>query len=121
MIKREDDFEARRAHLAELSDQQLKERFWELTKRLTDPLVELARENTSPAIERSVLLRMGFSSVESKAIVEGCVRQGLLGHGAGNVVYRYAKANSLPVREAGLALMEPEALERAAALFGGQA
>ena len=38
----------------------------QLTGQLVDPLLELAKENTSPAIERSVLLRMGFSSLEAK-------------------------------------------------------
>ena len=119
MIKREDDFQARRAHLASLSDEELKARFWELTEQLVDPLLALANENTTPAIERSVLLRMGFSSLEAKAIVDGCMEKSLLGHGAGNVVYRYAKHANLPVREAGLALMNLATLDKAAALFGG--
>ena len=60
MIKREDDFQTRREHLKNLSDEELKSRFWALTGQLVDPLLELAHENTSPAIERSVLLRLGF-------------------------------------------------------------
>ena len=119
MIKREDDFSQRRVHLANLSDEELKSRFWALTEQLVDPLLTLAQENTSPAIERSVLLRMGFSSLEAKAIVDGCMERGLLGHGAGNVVYRYAKQNNLPIRDAGLALMNPAKLDEAAKLFGG--
>lgn len=119
MIKRDDDFQVRREHLASLNDEELKARFWALTEQLVDPLLTLAEENTTPAIERSVLLRMGFSSLEAKTIVNGCMEKNLLGHGAGNVVYRYAKENNLPVREAGLALMNPAALDRAAALFGG--
>ena len=62
---------------------------------------------------------MGFSSLEAKAIVDGCMEKSLLGHGAGNVVYRYAKHANLPVREAGLALMNLATLDKAAALFGG--
>ena len=119
MIKREDDFSQRREHLANLSDDELKSRFWALTEQLVDPLLTLAQENTSPAIERSVLLRMGFSSLEAKMIVDGCMEQNLLGHGAGNVVYRYAKQNNLPIRDAGLALMTPVKLDEAAKLFGG--
>ncbi len=119
MIKREDDFLQRRSHLAQLSDDELKARFWLLTEQLVDPLITLAKENTSPAIERSVLLRMGFSSLEAKAIVDGCTEKSLLGHGAGNVVYRYAKHANLQIREAGLALMNPAKLEDAAKLFGG--
>lgn len=119
MVKREDDFQTRREHLASLSDEELKARFLALTEQLVDPLLTLASENTSPAIERSVLLRMGFSSLEAKAIVDGCMERNLLGHGAGNVVYRYALHVSLPIREAGLALMNPAALDEAAVLFGG--
>mgnify|MGYP000949845987 CR=1 FL=1 len=119
MIKREDDFDKRRQHLAQLSDEELKARFWALTERLVDPMIALARENTTPAIERSVLLRMGFSSLEANALVDGCMERGLLGHGAGNVVFRYAKHAGLPIRDAGLALLRPAALDEAAALFGG--
>ncbi len=119
MVRREDDFQQRRAHIASLSDEELKARFWALTGQLVDPLLALAKENTTPAIERSVLLRMGFSSLEAKAIVDGCMEKSLLGHGAGNVVYRYAKHADLPVREAGLALINPAKMDEAAKLFGG--
>ena len=119
MIKREDDFQTRHEHLKNLSDEELKARFWALTGQLVDPLLELAHENTSPAIERSVLLRMGFSSLEAKAIVEACMERGLLGHGAGNVAYRYAKHRGIDVLEAGRALTDPKAMDEAAALFGG--
>lgn len=120
MIKREDDFQTRHEHLKNLSDEELKARFWALTGQLVDPLLELANENTSPAIERSVLLRMGFSSLEAKAIVDGCVEKSLLGHGAGNVVYRYSQHKGLGIRESGLALLAPANLEEAARLFGGK-
>ena len=120
MIKREDDFQNRREHLKNLSDEELKARFWALTEQLVDPLLVLANENTSPAIERSVLLRMGFSSLEAKAIVDACTEKSLLGHGAGNVVYRYAKHKGQEIREAGLALLTPANMEEAASLFGGK-
>ena len=68
-MERADDFAARRAHLKDLTEEQLEARFWELAGRLMDPLVETARTHTSPSIERSVLLRMGFSSVEAAAVV----------------------------------------------------
>ena len=64
--ERGDDFEVRRKALAGLSDEELHRRFWELVDRLVAPLVEEARAHTTPAIERSVLLRMGFSSIEAK-------------------------------------------------------
>ncbi|MCB1254350.1 MAG: ornithine aminomutase, partial [Austwickia sp.] len=50
-------FEQRRRDDAGLSDEALKDRFWELCDQLVEPIVELARTHTSPSIERSVLLR----------------------------------------------------------------
>ena len=117
--KRADDFNERRAHLANLSDQELYERFWSLASDIVDPLLELGRKNTSPAIERSVLLRMGFSSIEAKAIVDGVIDRGLMGKGAGHVVYKLAKAKNISVREAGVALADGNMWQEAADLFKG--
>ena len=66
-IERPDDFEQRREHLERLSDEELHAYFWQLVDQIVAPLIEEARTNTSPSIERSVLLRMGFSSVEAIA------------------------------------------------------
>ena len=116
-MKREDTYAERREHLRNLSEAQLEERFWDLVGQLVDPLLQLGRENTTPAIERSVLLRMGFSSLEARDIVNGCLERGLLGHGAGNVVYRLAKAENLEIRPAGLSLIAGENWDKAVALF----
>ncbi len=89
-MERPDTYEERRKHLAALSDDQLKDYFWELIGRMMEPIVEEARTHTSPSIERSVLLRMGFSSVEAKALVTMITERGLLGHGAGNIVMKVA-------------------------------
>lgn len=105
-MKRNDDFADRRKHLANLSDDELFQRFWDLAGKIVDPLLELGEKNTSPSIERSVLLRMGFSSIEAKAIVEGTMDKGLMGKGAGHVVYRLAKEKNISVRDAGVALSE---------------
>lgn len=117
--RRADDFNERRAHLANLSDQELYERFWSLASDIVDPLLELGRKNTSPAIERSVLLRMGFSSIEAKAIVDGVIDRGLMGKGAGHVVYKLAKSKNISVREAGVALADGKMWQEAADLFKG--
>ena len=116
-MKRQDDFEIRRKHLANLTDQQLKDRFWELTGQVVDPLLKLGYEHTSPAIERSVLLRMGFSSLEVKDIVQGALERGLLGHGVGNIVYKLAKSKGMEIRDAGLALAEGKHWDEAGAMF----
>ena len=107
-MKREDDFATRRVHLAKLSDEELKELFWNLTEKVIDPLLTLGYENTTPAIERSVLLRMGFSSLEVAQIVTESEERGLLGYGAGHAVYKLAKIKAMPIREAGLALAAGE-------------
>jgi len=116
-MKRVDDYQERRAHLADLTDQQLKDRFWELTGQVVDPLLQLGHEYTSPAIERSVLLRMGFSSLEVKEIVAGALERGLLGHGAGNIVYKLSKAKNAPIRDIGLALADGKYWDEAQSLF----
>ena len=118
-MKREDDFEVRRAHLKDLTDEELYDRFWALCEQLVDPLLDMGRAYTSPAIERSVLLRMGFSSIEAKAIVEGCVERSLMCYGAGNVVYRLAKAKNMEIRPAGLELVEGRLWDDAENLFKG--
>ncbi|HWR42735.1 ornithine aminomutase subunit alpha [Sporomusa sp.] len=105
-MQRQDDFSRRRAGLAALSDAQLKERFWQLTEQVVQPLVELARTHTSPSVERSVLLRMGFSSIEAKEIVDKCVEKELLGKGAGHAVWRVAQLENISYREAGLRLAQ---------------
>lgn len=100
-MKRVDDFEKRRAHLKNLSDEELNERFWELTEKAVKPMVELASSHTSASIERSVLLRMGFSSIEAGDIVKEGTAWNLLGKGMGNVVLTYADIESIGYLEAG--------------------
>ncbi len=118
-MKRNDDFQERRKHLADLSDEQLEARFWELANKLVDPLLEMGYEYTSPAVERSVLLRMGFSSLEAKAIVDGCIEHNLIDHGTGNVIYRLAKNSNMEIRDAGLELIEGRLWDEAESLFNG--
>ncbi|KHS57725.1 ornithine aminomutase [Terrisporobacter othiniensis] len=117
MEKRQDDFEVRRKHLQELSDQQLKDRFWQLASQIVEPMVELGRKNTTPSIERSILLRMGFSSLEVKPILEGVMERGLIGKGAGHVVYKLAMKKGITVREAGLMLIDGEGWDEVVDLF----
>ena len=103
--ERQDDFEDRRGNLRNLSDEELHARFWDLVNRVVEPLIEEARRHTTPSIERSVLLRMGLSSIEAKRLVDGLTRRGLLGHGAGRLVLELAEAKSITVREAAEALL----------------
>jgi D-ornithine 4,5-aminomutase subunit alpha len=91
-LAREDTFKEARAHLHDLTDEQLEARFWELANGIVEPLVELARTHTSPSIERSVLMRMGVDSLTCAAVVSECDARGLLGHGAGSIVLHCATA-----------------------------
>ncbi|HZK01114.1 MAG TPA: ornithine aminomutase subunit alpha [Tissierellaceae bacterium] len=118
-MKREDDFEERRKHLIGLSEVELEQRFWELAEKVVDPLIELAEKNTSPSNERSVLLRMGFSGLEAQSIVEGAIDRGLLGKGAGHIVYRLAKDKNMEIREAGLGLVKGNMWEDVKSIFQG--
>jgi D-ornithine 4,5-aminomutase subunit alpha len=103
--ERPDDFESRRQHLRNMSDEELHAYFWQLVEKIIRPLVEEAKTHTTPSVERSVLLRMGFSSIEAKALVEKMHGNGILGQGAGRLVLELAKAQGISVREAGEALL----------------
>lgn len=105
-MKRVDDYEVRRKHIANLSDEELKAKFWSLAEKIVEPMLELGHKNTTPSIERSILLRMGFSSLEVKPIVDGVMKKGLMGKGAGNVVWKLSKKLNISVRDAGLGLVE---------------
>ena len=99
-------FEARREALAKLTDEELKARFWELTNRVVEPIVDLARSHTSPSIERSVLLRMGIDSVSSQGVVKRIHDAGLLGKGAGHVVLKVSRKKGTDVRGAAQAILD---------------
>lgn len=119
-MKRQDDFQERRKHLEQLSEQELEKRFWDLADKLVDPLIDLAKTNTSPSIERSVLLRMGFSSEEAKVIVEGAIDRGLIGKGVGNIIYKLHKSENISIREAGMELFKDNMWDNVIGLFGGE-
>lgn len=105
LLQREDDFERRREHLRGLSDAELDAYFWRLAEQLVAPLIEEARTHTTPSIERSVLLRMGFSSLESGKLVDTFSERDLLGHGAGNLILKLALKKGISVRKVGDALL----------------
>lgn len=115
---RADDFAERRKHLAELSEAELEERFWQLAGQVVDPLLGLARTHTTPSIERSVLLRMGLDSLTTQGIVKEALAKGLLGHGAGHCVWRYAQMKGLSIEEAGTSLAKGEGWEELENFFG---
>ncbi len=117
MKARNDDFKERRKHLDTMSDEQLKTYFFELTDQIVDPLMELAYDYTSPAIERSVLMRMGFSSLEAKAITDRLFDHHLLQFGAGQVVYLFSKQNKLSIRDAGFKLLEGSYIDQMVEVF----
>ena len=105
-VERPDDFASRRARLRAMSDEDLRIYFWKLVDTIVEPLIAEARTHTSPSIERSVLLRMGFSSIEAKALVGQMHERRLLEHGAGRLVLELAKSKGISVRAAGAALLD---------------
>jgi len=104
--ERTDDFETRRQHLQRLTDEELHARFWQLADTLVEPLIAEARSHTTASIERSVLLRMGFSSLTAAALVEQMAQRSLLGHGAGRLVLELAQAKDIALADAGAALLD---------------
>ena len=105
-MQRPDDYEQRRQHLHDLSDDELHDRFWRLVDEVVAPLVEEARHHTTPSIERSVLMRMGLSSIEAKAVVDRLLAASLLGRGAGRIVLELSQRHGVSIREAGVGLAE---------------
>ncbi len=99
-------FEKRRETLKTMSDEQLKERFWQLCNQVVEPIVDLAKTHTSPSIERAVLLRMGVDSVSSHGVVDRIQEAGLLGKGAGHVVLKLSQKTGQDVRGAAAAILE---------------
>ena len=87
-------FKAEKERLENLSDEQLNDLFWKKADEIVNPLIDLAQTHTSPSIERSVLLRMGFNSLEAKKIVEGIFERDLLGKGAGKILLELAKQSN---------------------------
>jgi len=116
-MKRQDDFSARREHLKNLTDEQLYDKFWTLAGEIIQPMLDMGYKNTTPSVERSILLRMGFSSLEIKPIVEGVMNKGLMGKGCGNVVWRLAEKKGISVREAGLLLADGKEWDTVDSLF----
>ncbi len=117
-MKRIDDYKDRNQHLRDLSDEQLKQYFWKLTEQVVDPLIDLAKTHTSPAIERSILMRMGFSSLEAKEIVQKVIENNLITKGAGHIVYKYSLLTNKTVRDAGLSLLNNQGWDEVIQSFG---
>jgi D-ornithine 4,5-aminomutase subunit alpha len=115
-----DEFMAWRTHLADLSDEQLEERFWELVDVTVEPMIELARTHTSPSIERSVLMRMGIDSPTCTAVANEVAARGLLGHGAGHLVWHCAQAWKTDVRAAAARLAAGKGWETVEKKWGGR-
>ncbi|MDI3472026.1 MAG: D-ornithine 4,5-aminomutase subunit alpha [Thermotogaceae bacterium] len=118
-MQRPDDFEKRKKHLENMTDEELDRYFWELANKIVEPLIELAKTHTSPSIERSVLLRMGFNSLQAQELVKKIHEKGLLGKGAGNVVLSLAQKKKLNYIQAGEALIEGKYWDEVEDIFKG--
>lgn len=112
------DFSERRKHLEHMNDQELYDYFWDLAGQVVEPMLEAGKVYTTPSVERSVLLRMGFNSIEAGAIVDGVISHNLLGKGAGHVVWRLSQKLDKSVLETGEALARGEYWDEVHGLFG---
>lgn len=117
--KRIDDYEVRREHLAKFSEEELRERFFSLAEEIVEPLITLSKKSTSPSVERSVLLRMGFSSLEARDIVNHVLDLGLMGKGAGNIVLKTAERLGEDYLKTGRAMAEGKHLDVVLNIFKG--
>ena len=99
--------------------EELYQRFWELTDQVVDPLLELGRKNTTPSVERSVLLRMGVSSLDCMPIVNHAMDHGLMGKGCGHCVYKLSKMEDISIREASIKLAKGEGWDKLVEAFKG--
>jgi len=111
MKERIDDFETRREHLKDLSDKELKAYFLKLSEKMMEPLLDLAYDHTSKSIERSVLLRMGFSSLDAKIIVDVLDENKLLRKGTGHCVYILSKHKKIDIFDAGQLIVNGEEIQ----------
>lgn len=111
MKERKDDYLVRGKHLKKLSDSELREYFLELSEKIVEPLLDLSYKNTSKSIERSVLLRMGFSSIDAKAIVDMLGENNLLSKGAGHSVYVISKEKNVSLEQAGQLIINGDEIE----------
>ena len=101
-------YEKRLAELHKLSDEELKNRFWELCNKIVEPMVEYGKNYTSPSIERSVLLRMGIDSLTTQTLVKKINEAGLLGKGAGHVVLKLSQKEKISIKEAAKKIAEED-------------
>jgi len=107
---------ARIKELETLSDEELYQRFWSLANQMVQPLVGYAASHTTPSIERSVLLRMGFNSLQAKAFVEKCIKEGSLGKGAGAILMQVSAKRGIHYTEAYELLLGLDNWQRAGVL-----
>lgn len=106
----EQKFLKRRSELEKLSDNELKELFWQLADRVVEPMIDYGKKYTSPSIERSVLLRMGIDSITSQAVVKNINEAGLLGKGAGKIVLDVSKKTGISIIQAAKQISEDKKL-----------
>ena len=66
-MKRIDEYEKRRAHLKDLSDEELYERFWKLAEDMVEPMLDLGQKYTTPFHRKKRAVKDGIFQPGSKA------------------------------------------------------
>jgi D-ornithine 4,5-aminomutase subunit alpha len=108
MESKKENNQERRKRINKLNDEELYNYFWELTDKIIDPIIKLSETSTSPSIERSVILRMGFSSIVATQIVDHALKKNLLGKGVGKLILKYSEIRQVDYLSAGLELSKGE-------------
>ena len=62
-MKRADDFEERRKHIADLSDEELYNRFWELTAQVVDLTGKVLRQNAIEGVDGSNQIQLNLNGI----------------------------------------------------------
>ena len=113
-----DDYLTRREHLKDLSDEALKATFGTWPKKSLI-LGRFGLPPYNPASNAQYCCVWVFP-VWRQTNRAKTIEHDLIGKGAGHVVYRYSRLANLPLRDAGLALMENQGWDLVKQSFGGR-
>ena len=89
---------------ADLADEHIHKEFWKSGQSSDDSLSDFAHTCTSPHVECSSLVAMGFSDDEAQAIIKGAIKYRIICKGCSHVVLELRRARGIGLREAGLLL-----------------
>lgn len=116
-MKRADDFAERRKHIANLTDQELYDRFWALIRAGGCPAAGAGPQEYHPLGRACRAAADGHLLSGNPEDCGGLYGHSLMSHGAGHVVYKLSREKNLSIPEAGHLLAQGKYWDEAAALF----